>query len=221
MLFRSPQIEQSREGLQAQLANQGIAPGTEAYNRAMTLQGQKENDLMTSAVIQGTNTGLAANQQAFGQAGYIRNEPINTLNAIRSGSQVTNPSYVSSAQQATTSGPDILGATQMGYNAQMGNFNAQQAAQQSMNQGLMGLGGTLGAAALMSDIRTKENIKAIGWLPNGLPVYEYEYKSEFKDHELAGHGKFVGVMAQEVESVYPYAVKTLDDGYKVVDYGLL
>jgi hypothetical protein len=32
------------EGLQAQLANQGIAPGTEAYNRAMTLQGQKEND---------------------------------------------------------------------------------------------------------------------------------------------------------------------------------
>jgi len=217
-----PQIAQGREGLQAQLANQGIAPGTEAYNRAMTLQNQKENDLLTSAVIQGTQTGLAANQQAFGQAGYIRNEPINTLNAIRSGSQVTNPSYISNIpQQATTQGADILGATQMGYNAQMGNFNAQQAAQQGLNSGLMGLGGTLGAAALMSDIRTKENIKPLGWLPNGLPVYEYEYKAEFKNHELAGHGKFIGVMAQEVEAVYPYAVKTLDDGYKVVDYGLL
>jgi hypothetical protein len=28
-------------------------------------------------------------------------------------------------------------------------------------------------------------------------------------------------MADEVEQVFPYAVKTLDDGYKVVDYGLI
>ena len=137
-----PQIAQQREMTTAQLANQGIVPGTTAYENAMRMQNQKENDLLTSAVIQGTNTGLAANQQAFGQAGYIRNEPINTLNAIRSGSQVTNPSYISNIpQQATTSGADILGASQMGYNAQMGNFNAQQAAQANFNQGLMGLGG--------------------------------------------------------------------------------
>jgi hypothetical protein len=38
---------------------------------------------------------------------------------------------------------------------------------------------------------------------------------------LAGHGRFVGFMAQEVEQVYPQAVRTLDDGYKVVDYGML
>jgi len=137
-----PQIAQQREMTTALLANQGIVPGTTAYENAMRMQNQKENDLLTSAVIQGTNTGLAANQQAFGQAGYIRNEPINTLNAIRSGSQVTNPSYISNIpQQATTSGADILGANQMGYNAQMGNFNAQQAAQANFNQGLMGLGG--------------------------------------------------------------------------------
>jgi hypothetical protein len=37
----------------------------------------------------------------------------------------------------------------MGYNASMGNFNAQQAAQQGLNSGLMGLGGTLGAGYLM------------------------------------------------------------------------
>ena len=57
-----------------------------------------------------------------------------------------NPSFVNSAQQATTSGADILGATQMGYNAQMGDFNAKQAAQQNLNSGLMGLGG----AAMMA-----------------------------------------------------------------------
>jgi len=50
----SPQIEQSNERLQAQLANQGIAPGTEAYNRAMTQQGQKSNDLLTQAQLAGS-----------------------------------------------------------------------------------------------------------------------------------------------------------------------
>jgi hypothetical protein len=214
-----PQIAQQREMSQAQLANQGIVPGTTAYENAMRMQNQRENDLLTSAVIQGTNTGLAANQQAFGQAGYIRNEPINTLNAIRSGSQVTNPSYISNIpQQATTQGADLLGASQMGYNAQMGDFNAKQASQANFNQGLMSLGS---AAIMASDIRMKENIKQIGWWHNGLPAYQYEYKDEFKDHPLAGHGTHTGVMAQEVEALYPNAVITLDNGYKAVDYGLL
>jgi hypothetical protein len=282
-----PQIAQSEERLQAQLANQGIVPGTEAYNRAMMQQGQKTNDLLTQAQLAGQNVQqnmfgqalqggqfanqamlgqnqaqlgnvalsnqaaqqnyanqLAANQQnnaamqqmfanqqagaglsnqaqqqAYNQAMTNYNLPLNTLSALRSGSQVQNPTFVNSAQQATTQGADILGANQMGYNAQMGNFNAQQAAQQGLNSGLMGLGGTLGAAAIMSDIRTKEHIKAIGWLPNGLPVYEYEYKPEWKDE--AGHGKFIGVMAQEVEMVQPQAVITRPDGYKMVNYGAL
>ena len=38
---------------------------------------------------------------------------------------------------------------------------------------------------------------------------------------MGGHGVHVGVMANEVEQVFPYAVSTLDDGYKVVNYSLL
>jgi hypothetical protein len=280
-----PQIQQSEERLQAQLANQGIVPGTEAYNRAMTQQGQRTNDLLTQAQLAGQNVqqnmfgqalqgGQFANQamlgqnqaqlgnvaqsnqalqqnyanqlaaqqqnnqvaqqmfanqqaganlsnqaqqQAYNQAMTQYNMPLNTLSALRSGSQVQNPSFVNSAQQATTSGADILGAAQMGYNAQMGDFNAKQAAQQNFNQGLMGLGGA--GIMAFSDIRMKENIKQIHWMPNGLPVYEYEYKPEFKD--IAGHGKFVGVMAQEVEIVQPEAVITNADGYKMVNYGVL
>ena len=67
--------------------------------------------------------------------------------------------------------------------------------------------------------QVKENIKQIGAMPNGLNVYEFEYKPEFKD--VAGHGKFIGVMAQEVEMVQPEAVITRPDGYKMVNYGLL
>jgi hypothetical protein len=214
-----PTLQQQRSSLETRLINQGIPQNSEAWNRAFMQQDQRESDLLNSAVTGGFNVGLQARQRGFEELAYQRNEPINTLNAVRSGAQVTGPQFVNSAQQATTSGPDLLGAAQMGYNAQMGNFNAQQQAQSNLNQGLMGLGGA--GIVAMSDIRTKENIKQIHWLPNGLPVYEYEYKDEFKDHPLAGHGKFVGVMAQEVEQVFPQAVKTLDDGYKVVDYGLL
>jgi hypothetical protein len=214
----APQIAQNREMTTASLANQGIVPGTTAYDNAMRQQQQKENDLLLGATTQGFGVGSQANQQAFNQELTKYNMPLNTLSALRSGAQVQNPTFVNSAQQATTQGADILGASQMGYNAQLGNYNAQQASQQGLNSGLMGLAG---AGIMASDIRMKENIKQIHWLPNGLPVYEYEYKPEFKDHPLAGHGKFVGVMAQEVEMVQPEAVITGTDGYKMVNYGVL
>jgi hypothetical protein len=214
-----PQIEQGREALATQLANSGIPVGSEAYKRAMMTQGQKENDLLAAATTQGFGVGQQARQQGFNELAYQRNEPINTLNAVRSGAQVQSPTFVNPAMQANTAGADILGATQMGYNAQMGAANAQNAANNQMTQGLFSLGGA--GLMMMSDIRTKENIEPIGIANNGLTVYRYEYKPEFKNHELAGSGVHYGYMAQEIEQVYPYAVKTLDDGYKVVDYGLL
>jgi hypothetical protein len=212
-----PQIEQGREALDVKLANQGIPVGSEAYRRAMLAQSQRENDLLAAATTQGFGVGQQARQSALAEQAYLRNEPLNTLSAVRTGAQVQGPTFVNPAQQANTAGADLLGATQMGYNAQMGAANAQNAANNAMTQGLFSLGG----AALMSDIRTKENIKQVGWLPNGLPVYTYEYKDEFKDHPLAGHGTHTGVMAQEVEVMYPNAVTTLDNGYKAVDYGQL
>jgi len=213
----APQLQQGREQLQQRLANQGIDIGSTAYDRAMMQQAQRENDLLAAATTQGFGVGQQARQTALQEQAYLRNEPLNTLSAVRTGAQVQGPQFVNSAQQATTAGPDILGAAGMQYNAAMGDFNAKQAAQANLNQGLFSLGG----AALMSDIRAKENIKAIGVMDNGLTLYSFEYKDEVKSHPLAGDGIHVGVMAQEVEQVFPYAVKTLDDGYKVVDYGLL
>jgi len=213
-----PQIQESRESLYQDLANRGIDIGSEAYQRAMLTQARRENDLLAAATTQGFNVGQTARQSALQEQAYLRNEPLNTLSAVRTGAQVQGPQFVNSAQQATTAGPDILGAEQMKYNAQMGDFNAKQAAQANLNQGLFSLGSS---AMMMSDVRLKENIKPVGVMANGLTLYSFEYVDEVKSHPLAGEGVHVGVMAQEVEQVFPYAVKTLDDGYKVVDYGLL
>jgi hypothetical protein len=53
--------------LDAQLANQGIMPGSKAYETAKTLAAQGQNDALTSAIVGGMGVGLQANQQQFGQ----------------------------------------------------------------------------------------------------------------------------------------------------------
>lgn len=213
----APQLQQSREQLDQQLANQGIKIGSEAYNRAKQLQAQKENDILLGATTQGFGVGQQARQQGFQELAYKRNEPINTLNAVRSGSQVTGPTFVNPSQQATTAGTDYMGAAGLTGQANIANANAENARTNAMMSGLFSLGG----AAMKSDIRTKEKIVKIGIAENGLPVYVYEYKDEFKNDPLAGHGKFVGHMAHEVEAIAPNAVFTTSDGYKAVDYGML
>jgi hypothetical protein len=204
---------------QAQLS--GLQAGNTLFQQGMQgaqFGNQAQQQLLTNQLAN-ANLGNQAQQQQFNQALTQYNMPLNTLSALRTGAQVQNPTFQNAPQQATTAGADLLGAASSQYNAAMGGFNAQQAAQANMNSGLMGLGGTLGAAAIMSDIRTKENITQVYWLPNGLPVYTYEYKPEYKDE--AGHGVHIGVMAQDVEQVMPEAVITRADGIKMVNYGVL
>ena len=213
----APQLAQNREATQAQLANQGIVPGTQAYDNAMRQQAQKENDLLLGATTQGFGVGSQARQQGFNELAYQRNEPINTLNAVRSGSQVSSPSYVTPTNQATTTGADYLGAAGLTGQANQAAANATNAQTNAMMSGLFSLGGA--GIAKYSDIRMKENIEKVGQMANGLGIYTWDYKPEFKS--IAGFGKQFGVMAQEVEKLIPEAVFTLDDGYKVVDYAKL
>ena len=142
----APQIDRENAQLEQQLANRGIAAGTDAYNQAKQLQAQQHNDLLNSATVQGMNTGLAANQQGFQQQAYNQMQPINVINALRTGSQVTNPQFANTPQQANTAGPDLLGAANASYQNQLNAYNAQQAQSGGFLGGLMNLGGTLGGA---------------------------------------------------------------------------
>lgn len=145
----APQIQQNREKLQQELANRGIDIGSEAYQRAMFQQAQRENDLLLGATTQGFNVGQQARGQALQEQAYLRNEPINTLNAVRSGAQVTSPQFVNPAQQAVTAGPDLLGAAQAQGNAAMNAYNAQVASQNANTSGLYSLGGSALMAGAM------------------------------------------------------------------------
>lgn len=136
-----PKFGQTEEALRTRLANQGIAAGTEAWGNEMRGFNEAKNDAYIQAALQGMNIGQQARQQALQEQAYLRAEPLNTLNAVRTGAQVTNPTFSNVPQQATTQGPDIMGATQNQYNAQMGQYNAGQAANAGMLGGLFSLGG--------------------------------------------------------------------------------
>lgn len=94
----------------------------------------------------------------------------------------------------------------------------------SVSKLTMGASGSVADGAVMtqmamSDRHAKQAIVRIGDHPLGVGLYLFEYKPEFR--ERWGHGRRLGVMADEVERVLPEAVSTGPDGYQVVDYGML
>ena len=146
-----PQMQMEQKQFDAQMANQGIPVGSEAYTNAARVFQQGQNDRQTSAITGGMGVGLQANQQQYGQNLTNYQLPLNIANQVKG---LTTPGYVNSANQATPSGADLFGAGMASYNAGMGQYNAGQAAQQNTMGGLYGLG----QAALMSPAGTFSSI---------------------------------------------------------------
>jgi len=134
-----PQLDTQREALRTQLANQGISLGSEAYDTSYRNQNQRENDLLTSAQIQGIQAGDASRESALQEQILRKNQPINMVNAIRSGSQITNPNFGSAPMAGKGASPDLMGAANAGYQGKLNAYNAQP----DYMQGLFGLGGTI------------------------------------------------------------------------------
>jgi hypothetical protein len=76
-----------------------------------------------------------------------------------------------------------------------------------------GGGGRGGGGARRSDMRLKHDIVLLGRLDDGLGYYRFVYNG--------GHTAYVGVIAQEVQTVAPQAVMRGADGYMRVSYDLL
>lgn len=145
-------------------------------------------------------------QQAIAEQMQRRGMSLNEMNALLSGQQVNMPQMPSFQAAGRAETPNILGATQMGYDAQLGAYNAQQA---GLNN-LVNAGAQLGSAAFMfSDQRLKSNIKRVGTHANGVGIYDYT---------MMGMPQR-GVIAQEVQAVRPDLVKRHANGYLMVDYG--
>ncbi len=75
-----------------------------------------------------------------------------------------------------------------------------------------------------SDVRFKENINPLSDVMKGinsLNTYTYNYKTENFPENNFSEREQIGVMAQEVESVFPQAVVEDEKGMKHVNYTML
>ena len=142
-----PEWQQREQAFQQQMANQGISAGGEAYNNASRQFGQQRNDAYSQARLNAQQM----MPQTFQLSSSIRNQPLNELSALRTGSQVTNPQFTPVPQQQTTPGANYLGAAQAQYGGDMQAYNAQNAQGNAFMGGLFSLGGAaLGSPWLMS-----------------------------------------------------------------------
>lgn len=133
----APQQQHQSESSDVQLANQGIMPGSEAYNRAKTLLGQTQNDALTSAIVGGMQTGLQATQAQNQTAANIKS--------------LSTPNYVSPYTQAAVAGPDYLSASGLSNQNAISSQNAQNAQSANTANGLY----SLGSAVLSNPYATK------------------------------------------------------------------
>lgn len=137
-----------------QLANQGIQPGTAAWDNAMRPIQQGQTDAITQAQLNATN--LAG--QNINQAQTLRNQYINEAQTQRNqpfqeysqllglGGTVQSPTYANPTQ-ATVAPTDVAGINAAYDAANMQRYQTQQQSNNALMGGLFGLGGSaLGAA---------------------------------------------------------------------------
>ena len=154
-----PSLARARTSTETNLINQGLRPGTEAYDNAIRSLGEQETDQRTQAVLQGINLDTAANaqgynqalqggqfantaqQQALAQAIQGRQMPLNEITALMSGSQIQNPQF-QAYQGANVAAAPTFAATQAQGAFDANSYNQQVAAQNANTAGLYSLGGS-------------------------------------------------------------------------------
>lgn len=193
-----PRYAQDEDKLRTTLKNKGIQEGTDAWNNEMSRMTQAKNDAYNQLMLTGRS-------QAFGEALAQRNQPLNEIIGLMSGSQIQNPAQMSGATPQTgVGGVDYTGLVNQKYQSELNNY-------QSKMGGLFGLGSAAMGMFSFSDKRLKTDIERVGETDEGTPIYTYRYKD--------GGPKQMGVMAQDVEKKQPEAVARHPSGYRMVDYG--
>ncbi|TRD03798.1 tail fiber domain-containing protein [Mesorhizobium sp. WSM4303] len=122
----------NQTSLENQLANRGVQQGSAAYTKA--LADFNTNKANAYDNMQGNQYGLAQ-QSILTQ----RNQPLNELSALLSGSQVQQPNYINpnTSQVATT---DTAGIINNAYQQKLQAWQQKQAQSQGLLGGLFSLG---------------------------------------------------------------------------------
>lgn len=193
-----PQWDQAKNRMEDDLLNKGIFLGSDAYSDAQDDFTRGRTDAYQTAMSNAITGATSEMQNELGMDLQTRNQILNELNALRTGSQVTNPQFA--AQQVGVNVPQTPLAQSIynSYQGELDGYNAQISSQNSMMGGLANLAGSYMMASAMSDKRVKRNVQYLRTTKDGLRIYTFQY--------LWSPATFVGVIAQEVKKLVPEAV---------------
>ncbi|HWK64121.1 MAG TPA: tail fiber domain-containing protein [Rhizobiaceae bacterium] len=194
--------------------SQNIANRLAAAGQLGELGQQRFNNMMGAAGLE--NQGFNNMLGMIGQLGNIQNNKIFDAqqqmgigNQIDQRTQQQLTDLINQWTQTDTTPWQRLGGLLSTGTGTAGNWGTQTTkSTQPLN--LVGILGGLAELVKASDRRLKEDIRRVGTLDNGLPVYAYRYKGEAITQ--------IGLMADEVELVYPEAVVETVGGFKAVNY---
>jgi hypothetical protein len=222
-------FSQTQAATQRSMAAMGVNPNSGRFaglqnQNAVALAAQQAN-AMTGTRRQAEQLGWARQMDAAGLGRGLAGASTAAYGGATGAGTAAGNMYMAPGNQymqgmyqgANTTGQGLQMQNQ-GYanilNNQANIYNNAMNARGQMWGSIVGSAGTIGAA-MLSDRRVKKNIHYVGKdEKTGLRLYEFEYKM------LPG-SKFVGVMADEVEKVYPEAVVENKHGIKSVNYEML
>ncbi|MBR1605576.1 MAG: tail fiber domain-containing protein [Alphaproteobacteria bacterium] len=201
----TPQFANQTADLETRLQNQGLAVGSEAYQRAMTDLQNSQNQALNQAAY----NSVSAGQSAFN----------NSLSNSISAANFNNNARmlpVSEILSLISNSPSSMDIAKTKYSLMNNAFADQYQLQRQYDSDQAArLQNTIKTAASIyaaSDKRFKENIHQVGTLFNGLPVYIFNYKND--------KTPLIGLIAQDVEKLKPEAVIKDKDGYLYIRYDL-
>lgn len=150
--------------------------------------------------------------QQFNQLYNANNQQFNQLQQLIGNAQNAAAGQGAATQSATNNITDL---TTQGANAQAASAIGAANAQQQGTQNMASLAAAIAPFFTGSDERLKEDVKRVGKMNDGTPIYTYKYKQ--------GDGKtHMGVMAQEARKKHPDAVrKDPLTNMLMVNYGAL
>jgi hypothetical protein len=209
------------------MASMGVNPNSGRFagvnNASVLSQAAARAGIMTNTRNQAEQLGYARKLDAAGLGRNLSGSSLGAYQGATNAGTAAGANLQSAGQNYM--GNMAIGSGTIGQGQQMNLqglssvLNAQtQTYINTQDSFLSDLGGLMGGAASLftafSDRRLKENIKEVGVdQRTALTLYEFSYKANPSK-------RYIGVMADEVELVYPEAV-TESDGYKQVRYDLL
>ncbi len=213
--------QQAIIGLQGGEAQQQAIQGFEQSPLFQSLTQQGENAILQNASatggLRGGNVQAALSQFRPQVLNALIDQQYGRLGGLSTLGQASAAGQASQGMQSASNVGNLLanqGAAIAGGQMARGGIarqtfgdvlNIAKTAAQMSSGGAGGGGG----GSTFSDRRLKKNIKQIGTRPDGLNVYEFDY--------IWGGKRQVGLMAQEVQTIYPSAVSE-SGGYLMVDY---